>query len=138
MTTLDELAAELRTDGGLMAAAVRPEPVGAPLEQGDREEVRLLLEAIREGYELHYGTPRVVATDEPDLALLAGDRLYALGLAKLAALGDLEAVTSLADLISQSARAHAEQDPAQADEAWANALEKLHRAGSPEPGATAA
>ena len=29
--------------------------------------------------------------EDPDLALLAGDRLYALGLEKLAAAGDLEA-----------------------------------------------
>ena len=32
------------------------------------------------------------ARDDPDLALLAGDRLYALGLQKLAAAGDLEAI----------------------------------------------
>ena len=47
----------------------------------------------REGYELHYGAPAVVVSaDDPDLALLAGDRLYALGLRELAAAGDLEAI----------------------------------------------
>ena len=35
-----------------------------------------------------------------DLALLAGDRLYALGLERLVALGDLEAVRELADVIA--------------------------------------
>ena len=40
------------------------------------------------------------AIDDPDLALLLGDQLYALGLSRLAALGDLEAVAELADLIS--------------------------------------
>ena len=48
--------------------------------------------------------------DDPDLALLAGDRLYALGLARLAELGDLEAVAELADVISLAAQAQAEGD----------------------------
>jgi hypothetical protein len=76
------------------------------------------VEAIREGYELHYGSGRVIATGDADLALLAGDRLYALGLERLAALGDLDAVGKLADLISLSAQAHAEADPARADAIW--------------------
>ena len=42
--------------------------------------------------------------DDPDLALLAGDRLYALGLERLAALGDLEAVAELADVIALARR----------------------------------
>ncbi len=45
------------------------------------------------------------ATD-PDLALLAGDYLYALGLERLAALGDLAAVRELSDLISLAAQIH--------------------------------
>jgi hypothetical protein len=135
VSALDDLTSELRADGGLLAAALNDEPVGAPLQQGARAEVELLLEAIREGYELHYGEPRVVATEDPDLALLAGDRLYALGLEKLAAIGDLDAVRTLSDLISSSARAHAEQDPARAEKAWTDAVSELHRAGTPEPGA---
>jgi predicted DNA-binding protein (UPF0251 family) len=46
----------------------------------------------------------VVRTHDPDLALLAGDRLYALGLARLAVLGDLGArdlVTHAADITEQ-------------------------------------
>jgi len=43
--------------------------------------------------------------------LLAGDHLYALGLARLAALGDLDAVAELADVISLSAQAHASGGP---------------------------
>ena len=38
-----------------------------------------MLEAVREGYLLHYGAPRLPSDDDPDLALLMGDRLYALG-----------------------------------------------------------
>ena len=58
-------------------------------------------------------------TDDADLELLAGDRLYALGLERLAALGDLEAVAELADVISLVAQAHAEGDPARAEAVWA-------------------
>ena len=49
---------------------------------------------ILEGSLLHYGTPRRDPTDDPDLALLLGDQLYALGLSRLATLGDLEATAS--------------------------------------------
>jgi hypothetical protein len=114
MSARARLAAELRADGGLLAAAV-PDVDGA----GPTDEYALLLEAIREGYEQHYGEGRVVRTDDPDLALLAGDRLYALGLARLAALGDLDAVSELADVISLAAQAHAEGDPARAEAVWA-------------------
>jgi hypothetical protein len=128
MAVLDDLAAELRAGGGLLAGAVRDAPEGRPLDHGDRAEAELLLEAIREGYELHYDRPRVVATDDPDLALLAGDRLYALGLERLAALGDLDAVRTLADLISESARLHAEGRAAEADGHWARATRNVHQA----------
>jgi hypothetical protein len=113
MSALERLAAELRADGGLLAATVHD------AEGGGEDEYAFLLEAIREGYEQHYGEGRVVRTDDPDLALLAGDRLYALGLARLAALGDLAAVAELADVISLVAQAHAEGDPARAEAVWA-------------------
>jgi hypothetical protein len=130
VTPLEQLAETLRSEGGLLARAVCETPHGAPLAEGAREEVRFLLEAIREGELLHYGTGRVVATDDPDLALLAGDRLYALGLERLAALGDLDAVAALADLISTSARAHAESRPELAESAWAEGAARVHRTGA--------
>ena len=86
---------------GLLAAA-GPRAAEAP------GEYALLIETVREGYLLHYGRPRVVVGADADLALLAGDYLYALGLERLAALGDLEAVRELSDLISLSAQLHAE------------------------------
>ena len=52
--------------------------------------------------------PRLIDGADGDLRLLAGDYLYALGLERLAARGDLEAVSELADLISLSAQVHAE------------------------------
>jgi hypothetical protein len=85
------------------------------------------VDAVREGYELHYGSPRVVHTDDPDMALLAGDRLYALGLQKLAAAGDLEAIAVLCETIAACARSHAEGAPEQAQQVWEDASLRLTR-----------
>jgi hypothetical protein len=76
------------------------------------------VDAVREGYLLHYREGARLATDDEDLRLLAGDAFYALGLARLAETGDLEAVALLADLITMCARAHAEGDPAEASRLW--------------------
>ena len=89
-----------------------------PRPAGREHEYELLLEMILEGSLLHYGTPRLVRSDDRDLALLLGDQLYALGLARLAELGDLEAVAELADLISLLAQAQAASDPRLADAVW--------------------
>jgi hypothetical protein len=117
------LAETLRDEGGLLAAAVAPDAPG----DGDGPYAAVLA-AIREGYEQHYGQGHVLRTDDRDLALLAGDRLYALGLALLAEQGDLRAVTVLADLISQCAGAHADGEPARAEEAWSRATAALRGA----------
>ena len=53
-----------------------------------------------EGYLLHYGEARILSGHDRDLALLAGDYLYARGIELLASLGDAEAVRELGDLIS--------------------------------------
>jgi hypothetical protein len=82
-------------------AAAGPRTAASPAEYA------LVVEAVREGYLLHYGRPRLLAGPDADLALLAGDYLYALGIERLAKLGDIEAVLVLADLISACARHHA-------------------------------
>jgi len=84
-----------------------------------------VLDAIREGYELHYGTPRAFEGMDDDLRLLAGDALYALGLSRLAETGDLEAVAELAELISDCAQAQAEKRPDAAEERWVASAKKL-------------
>jgi hypothetical protein len=113
-----ELADILRDEGGLLAATVVDTDTQTPHGDAAGPRLALIVEAIREGYLQHYGEGRVVKPADPDLALLAGDRLYALGLERLAELGDLDAVTRLADLISASAQAHAEGDPERADALW--------------------
>jgi hypothetical protein len=118
----------LLAEGGLLADALGPVPtadgaLGAaaaagPRSAGHEADVAFVIEAIREGELLHYGAPRLFAAIEPDLALLAGDRLYALGLARLARLGDVAAVSELADVIALCAQARAEERPELADAVW--------------------
>lgn len=84
-----------------------------------------VLEAVYEGYLMHYGEPRAFTGMDPDLRLLAGDALYALGLSRLAEAGDLEAVAVLSDLISRSAQAHAEGRPEEAEALWEASAETL-------------
>jgi hypothetical protein len=96
---------------GLLASR-GPNAAGAP------GEYALVVEAVREGYLLHYGEPRLLRGHDDDLALLAGDYLYALGLERLAALGDAKAVAELAELIARSAQLHAEGREDEAPELW--------------------
>ncbi len=98
--------------GPAQLAAAGPRAAAAP------DEYELLLEMILEGTRLHYGTGRVLRSDDPDLALLLGDQLYALGLSRLAELGDLDAVAELADLISLLAAAQAAGDAELSKAVW--------------------
>jgi hypothetical protein len=131
--TLQRLAEALRAQGGLLAGALDGRTPAAPPDDpglgalaaagpraaGRADDLAFVIEAAREGYLLHYGAGRLLRDDDRDLVLLAGDHLYALGLARLAALGDLDAVAELADVISLSAQAHAEGRPELAEAAWA-------------------
>ena len=91
---------------------------------GDRDRL-FTIEAVYEGYLLHYGEPRVFDGMDADLRLLAGDALYALGLSRVAERGDVKAVVVLADLISAAARAHAEGDRGRAERLWPEAAHRL-------------
>jgi hypothetical protein len=103
---LAELAEQLLEEGTPISPHVAdPGEEQAFAAPGDRDYV---IEAVREGYLLHYGDPRLLAGHDDDLALLAGDYLYALGIERLARAGDVEAVLVLADLIAASAQLHAE------------------------------
>jgi hypothetical protein len=156
-SALLRLAELLRSRGGMIATLLLEEQLTAtpgpaqlaaagPRASGDPGEYELLIEAIYEGYLLHYATPRVLRAPEADLALLAGDQLYALGLARLVGIGDVAAVGELADVITLCALAHGGQRPELAEAVWqagARAIgwgagpaygraKELARAGSPE------
>jgi hypothetical protein len=96
-------------------AVADPGPHRFGQELGER---LFVLEAVYEGYLLHYGAPRLFEGMDEDLRLLTGDALYALGLARLARSGDLAAVAELSDLITRSAQAHAEARGADAEALW--------------------
>jgi hypothetical protein len=100
-------------------AASGPGAASAPAEYA------LVVEAVREGYLLHYEEPRLLAGHDSDLALLAGDYLYALGLDRLAALGDTVAVAILSDLITQCARLQAEGETTPIPSLWRTAVEQI-------------
>ena len=114
---LNELAIQLRGEGSVISPHVRDPDgevpglgmlvAGGPRAADAPAEYAILFESIREGYLLHYADARVVNGADDDLALLAGDYLYARGLERLAGLGDLEAVRELSDLISLAAQLHA-------------------------------
>ena len=98
----EAFVAELRRQGGALAelAATAPTPSSQP------------------------GPPQLAAMGpraagrEQDYELLLGDQLYALGLSRLAELGDLDAVAELADLISLVAQAQAADDEDLSEAVW--------------------
>jgi hypothetical protein len=97
-------------------------------------ERAFVLEAVYEGFLLHYREPRAFAGMDDDLRLLAGDALYALGLERLAEAGDLDAVAELSDLISLCSRAEAESRGDLVEPLWAATVRRLDGDG---PGARA-
>jgi len=103
---------------GILAAA-GPRAAQAP------GEYALVVEAVHEGYLLHYGEPRLLAGHDADLGLLAGDYLYAIGLDRLADLGDTGAVAVLSDLISRCAQLQAEGRGGEAADLWTAAAREI-------------
>jgi len=109
-----------------LAAHAAAEPGPGRFAGSSRDsEAELVLEAVYEGYLAHYDSPRAFERLDDDLRLLAGDALYALGLERLAAGGDLDAVTELAELIAGCARAEAEQHRDDARELWRASVPSL-------------
>lgn len=98
-------------ESALWKAALRPEQertlvsVFSPLAE---PRFAVGIETIYEGYLAHYGTPRLFAPSDPDLALLLGDYLYAHGLVRIASFGETDAVSDLSELISLCSQLRAE------------------------------
>jgi len=127
----DTIAAEAERESELWADALR-----APREREQErvfseladERYALGLETIYEGYLVHYGRPRLFRALEPGDALLLGDYLYAHGLVRIAQLGDLRAVQTLADLIARCAHLRAERRGGDGT-AWAESAASLGNGG---------
>ncbi len=107
----DEIADGAASESALWADALLPsgerrlEPVFSPLAP---PELGLGLETIYEGYLVHYGRSRLFGSAGADTTLLLGDYLYAHGLIRVAATGNVAAVLDLSELISMCAQARAE------------------------------
>lgn len=97
MSNLDQL---IEAAGPDLAAHANPQPGPDRFTSPDGAVRAYVLEAVYEAYLLHYREPRAFVGMDADLRLLAGDALYAEGLARLAEGADTEAVSELADLIS--------------------------------------
>ena len=126
MNALQDLADRLRAEDTPIAPhaidPAEPSQLGELAGGGDNA---LVVEAVREGYLLHYEEPRLLAGHDSDLALLAGDYLYAIGLDRLAARGDTAAIAILADLIGTCARLQAEGKAEGIADLWRKAAEKI-------------
>jgi hypothetical protein len=123
----DVIAREAARESPLWAAALRP-----PAERDETavfsplgpDRYALGLESIYEGYLLHYGRPRLFAPADSDTAVLLGDYLYAHGLVRVAAHGEVEVVAALAALISRCAQLRAEGHGGDGRE-WAGTVSSL-------------
>jgi hypothetical protein len=138
MELWEVIAEEAAAESPLWGEALRPPPeqdrvaVFSPLAA---ERFATGIETIYEGYLLHYGRPRLFAPPDPDVALLLGDYLYAHGLVRIAAQGDVEAVRELAELIALCAHLRAEGVGGDGD-AWAATAVRLSDDGL-DPGGVA-
>jgi hypothetical protein len=132
-TIWETIALEAERESPLWAAALRPEdereeiPVFSPLTD---DRFALGIESIYEGYLLHYGRARLFSPADRDAAILLGDYLYAHGLVRITALGDVEAVERLSELLSLCAHLRAEERGGDG-EAWADVVAALGN--SPPP-----
>ena len=105
------IAAEAGRESELWTAALRARdaqertPIFSSLGE---ERYALGIETIYEGYLLHYGRSRLFAPADGDTALLLGDYLYAHGLVRVEAVGAVQAVNDLAELIALCAYLRAE------------------------------
>ena len=131
----ETIAADAAAESQLWADTLRPEqeqerePVFSPLAE---EQFALGLETIYEGYLVHYGSPRLFAPADADTALLLGDYLYAHGLVRIAAFGEVAAVADLSELISLCSQLEAEQSAGEGP-LWAATASLLGRGALDEP-----
>ena len=132
--TLRRLGARVAEEGPPLAVvAKRPEAgpgfaelvARGPRTSGDPATYAFVVEAVREGYLCHYEVSRVLDSPDPDLALLAGDLFYAIGISALAELADDESVRLLSDLIRVSAELRSGGRRSEAELMWLAAIVAL-------------
>lgn len=115
-----------RTPNGPAEPAIFGELVAeGPRTAGNSSGYAFVVEAIREGYLCHYGSSRILDQPDADLALLAGDLFYAIGIRSLAELDDLESTGILSDLIRVAAELQAGGRADLAEQLWISQIVAL-------------
>ncbi len=124
-SALDRLADRVREEGSPLtlrepgeASAFGELAAAGPRTSERAGDYAFVVEAVREGYLCHYGESRILEMPDPDLALLAGDLFYAIGIRGLAELDDLESTGILSDLIRVAAELEAAGRPDLAETLW--------------------
>ena len=134
MDVFSEIAGVAEGESPLWAAALRPVPereclpVFSPLAPPG---FALGLETVYEAYLVHYGRSRLFDPDGDSERILLGDYLYAHGLVHIAAAGGVDAVATMAELISRCASLRAACEDGDG-EAWVAAVSSLGGAPGPE------
>jgi hypothetical protein len=119
VTVLGEIARRAAHDSPLWRDALEAGEPPEPRFAGRCPDRYLLgVEMIHEAYLLHYGDSRLFRQDDPDLALLTGDYLYAAGLVEICHTGDARAVADLAELIAICAARRGDAAADGDDELW--------------------
>ncbi len=116
---------EARAESPLWGAALRPRPAWEPVFSLLVPELYALgLETIYEAYLVHYGVARLFAPVEESERVLLGDYLYAHGLLRIAEAGGVDAVSTMAELISRCSALRAAGEPGEGA-AWVEAARSL-------------
>jgi hypothetical protein len=135
MKTAERIVAEAGRESPLWAAAGRTAPDWEPIFSAlAPEEFALGLETVYEAYLVHYGRSRLFDPDGEGERVLLGDYLYAHGLVRIAEEGGVDAVATMAELISRCAALRAASEPGDGD-AWVAAARAL--GGTPGDGEVA-
>jgi hypothetical protein len=127
MQVFEEIAEGAEAESPLWGAALRRDAerervaVFSPLAP---EAFALGLETVYEAYLVHYGRPRLFTSEEESERVLLGDYLYAHGLVRIAEAGGVDAVATMAELISRCASLRAAGEPGDG-EAWIAAARSL-------------
>lgn len=129
MSALEQVAAAL--EPSLAEHAIAPSGSGRFEGRLGDTALEFVLEAVYEGQLVHSGQSRILELPDPDLAILAGDSLFALGLERLAKTGNLAAVAELADVIALCAWASASGRDELEPELWDAAADALASPGAP-------
>jgi hypothetical protein len=125
---MEQIRLRAEHESPLLAAALRSGEAPEPRYTGRCPDRYLVgVEMIREGYLLHHGRSELFGQDDPDLALLTGDYLYAAGLVEICATGDLQAVETLARLIAECSARRGDGEPDGDEALWDAAVASLGR-----------